>query len=236
MKVGYAFAAAVAVMVATAIFVHLVMGFMARRNRGRHGQKSDGPQWRAEPLVALAALGVAVFLGWLALPAGASRTGTAGSPPGTAASNPTEPSSGPTGTPPSGPTGPSSEPSSTPPSRPAVYDVAEILDLTDRPPFADLKVKVSGLPSPGTRHLLVAEFNGNWQLKAEIPAKEDTHVLPADLSRADPGTWRNFYVVRANAAAVKAWEASKDRPLLALPAGTKPISGPKAHHKALATG
>ena len=112
-------------------------------------------------------------------------------------------------------------------------DIAEILGVADRPPFADVKVKVSGLPLAGMQHLLVAEFDAKWQFKAVVPAKIGTHDVEADLSRAGKGRWRNFYVVRADADAVKEWEASKEEPLSEPPGGTKMIAGPEAHLKPL---
>ena len=212
-------------MLVAALFVHLVMSLLARRKRGSHA--ADESRWKAESLVALFALGVAVVFGLLALPSNASKPLPI--PTALPTSVPTaEPTGSPTSPPPA-------MPSTSPPTHPAVYDVAEILDVADRTPFADVKVRVSGLPSAGTKHLLVAVFDGKWQLKGEVPAKIGTHVIPADLSQATVGRWREFYVVRADIDAARKWEASKDSVLSALPTGTKKIAGPMAHQKPYVT-
>jgi hypothetical protein len=66
-------------------------------------------------------------------------------------------------------------------------------------------------------------------MKADVPAATGTHIVAADIRRADPNTWRSFFVVGVNPAAEQEWRSGD--PLFEMPEGTERLTGGKTHYK-----
>ena len=168
-----------------------------------------------EIAVAVVALAAAVFLGVLALPPptplsspdSAMTPGASAPVPGPSRSTPAQASS----------------------STRVTRNVVKIVKLADRPGVVDVTVRVFGPPSTGTEYLLVAHFRSRFQYKGEVSSEIGDHVVEADVRLADPGSWRDFFVVGANPDAVRAWEASTAESLLEMPAGSKVLTQWTAH-------
>jgi hypothetical protein len=136
------------------------------------------------------------------------------SPPGTERHSETPPAS-------------TASPATTLPSSPPSVvpdNIVKIANIEDQPGIAKVTVRVSGPPSPGTQYLLVVHHNGGYQFKGKIDPAVGEHVVDADLRLADPGSWRDFFVVGADAAAVAAWEATVKRSRVEMPAGTRELT------------
>ena len=108
-------------------------------------------------------------------------------------------------------------------------NVVQIVRLRTRPGVVAVTVRVDAPPSAGTQYLLLARFNGQYQVKGDVSASIGSHVIDADVRRADPGTWREFLVAGVAPAARREWDASLEEPLLALPDGTNVLTEPAAH-------
>jgi hypothetical protein len=122
-------------------------------------------------------------------------------------------------------TSPAARPTSSPSSVVTVpNDVVKIGNIEDQPGIAKVTVRVSGPPSLGTHYLLVVHHNGGYQFKGKIDPAVGDHVVDADLRLAAPGSWRDFFVVGADAAAVAAWEATVKRSRVEMPAGTRELT------------
>jgi hypothetical protein len=161
-----------------------------------------------EVVIALVALAATVFFGVMALPERAAKSDSAGPsntqlPTSTAQSRPARP---------------------TPSQKKASRDVVRIVGMRNRPGVVDVTVRVDGPPSPATEYLLVAHFRGEFQLKGKVSASIGSHTVEADVRLADPGSWRDFFVIGADSVAVSAWEDSKARPILEIPDRSKPLT------------
>lgn len=108
-------------------------------------------------------------------------------------------------------------------------DVVKIANLTNRPGVVEVTVRVSGPPSPGTRYLLVVHHNGGYQLKGTIDATIGEHVIEADVRLAAPGSWRDFFVVGADARATEAWEGTIQKSSIEVPVGSRELTQRMQH-------
>ncbi|GAB3974494.1 hypothetical protein V1634_19185 [Plantactinospora veratri] len=174
------------------------------------GGRSDSGAVLSQVIIALVALAASVFFGVMTVPPATSEP-------------PTAPTSSPQPTTPV-PT----EASTTPPDQ-AVQDVAKIVRLTNRPGVVAVTVQVDAPPSAGTEYLLVAHFRGSYQLKGRVSAEQGRHTINADVQLADPGSWRDFFIVTATPTAAADWNESTKDPILEMPSGSKEVGQSVAH-------
>lgn len=210
MKLVWAVLAAAA-MVTLVVFLMIIIVHFARRRDPNTGML------KMEVVVALVALAVSVFFGIMAWPdekgtpaQGAGRTPAPTTAPSTSSSPPT-----------------TDEPA--PSETEEVEDAVKILKITNRGNRVDVTVQVDGPPSSGTEYLLVAQFRGQFQIKGKVPSGNGEHTVKADLHLADPGSWRDFFIVGVGPAAAKEWAASTEDPLFAVPKGSKELTDWKPH-------
>ena len=195
---------------------------MATRRSAAHNwrQSLSRPEWVGIAGI-VAVVGVVIaLLAWL-LPQSSSSSadsGTSSSSPGQTTPQPTPELSRSDGA------APSSSPADRPSANKTSTDVVKIVDVSQRPGIADVTVRVSGPPSPGTQYLLVIRHNGGFQYKNDIPANVGEHVIEADLRLAPPGSWREFFVVGADTETLTAWKATAAKPAIEIPKGTRELT------------
>jgi len=102
-----------------------------------------------------------------------------------------------------------------------LVDDVEIVKLTNRDGLVDVTAQINGPPSKGTQYFLVAQFRSRFELVGKLPSSLGTHVVRANMYRAVPGSW--VFIVGVGPAAAREWEASTERPLFAMPDGTKKL-------------
>ena len=106
-----------------------------------------------------------------------------------------------------------------------VNTYVQIVDISQRPGVADITIRVLEPPSRGTRYLLVVRHSVGYQYKGDVRSDVGEYVVEADLRLASPGSWREFFVVRADADASALWEATIYRPIIEMPKGTRELTG-----------
>lgn len=218
MKLLWAVLAAAAAVVLV-IALMLIVARVKRRRRALAAGHA-GTDHR-EIVVAVAALAVAVFFGMLALPDAAPLATITPDPGSSRSATPSRPPEL---------TGEPDVATESAPTDAASNDWVKILKLTTRGDQVDVTVRVGAPPSAGTRYLLVAQFRGEFQQKGKVSSSVGTHILRVDLRLADPGSWRDFFVVGVGADAAREWAATVNgTTLTAVPTGTRTLTPWRPH-------